>query len=108
IMRLLAYRARHPAAFAPGSLYQPLPVSGAKAEHAVAFARSAASGDENVVVIVPRLVARLADDWAGTTVELPAGAWTGVLTGERYGGAAHVMVADLLSRFPVAVLARAR
>ncbi len=106
IQRLLAYRASNPAAFGPGSHYGPLPVSGTKAEHAVAFARRAPVDDSDVVVVVPRLVARLADDWNGTTVELPPGTWTDVLTGERHHGAAHVRVADLLARFPVAVLGR--
>jgi (1->4)-alpha-D-glucan 1-alpha-D-glucosylmutase len=55
--------------------------------------------------VVPRLVARLAEDWAGAAVELPPGAWTDVLAGEQHAG--RVSVADLLSRFPVAVLGRA-
>jgi (1->4)-alpha-D-glucan 1-alpha-D-glucosylmutase len=104
IQRLLAYRARHPAAFAPGSQYRPLAVSGAKAEHAVAFARTAMGEEDAVVVVVPRLVARLAEDWAGAAVELPPGTWTDALAGEQRAG--RVSVADLLGRFPVAVLGR--
>ena len=105
IQRLLAFRARHSAAFAPGSQYRPLAVSGAKAEHAVAFARTAMGEEDAAIVVVPRLVARLAEDWAGAAVELPPGAWTDVLAGEQHAG--RVSVADLLSRFPVAVLGRA-
>jgi maltooligosyltrehalose synthase len=55
--------------------------------------------------VVPRLVTGLGDDWAGTAVALPGGAWTDVLTdGALDGGAASV--AALWRCFPVAVLAR--
>ena len=47
----------------------------------VAFARSG-----GLAVVVPRLVVGLGDDWAGTTVELPAGAWRDVITGDRRDG----------------------
>jgi (1->4)-alpha-D-glucan 1-alpha-D-glucosylmutase len=56
-------------------------------------------------VLVPRLAGAPGEGWAGTTVELPAGAWTDVLTGERTGGG-QASVAALLRRFPVAVLGR--
>jgi (1->4)-alpha-D-glucan 1-alpha-D-glucosylmutase len=98
IHRLLTYRRQHPEAFGPD--YQALAVSGAKAEHVVAFSRT------GVAVVVPRLVARLAADWAGTTVALPPGSWTDVITGAVTSGT--VKVADLLARFPVAVLGQAR
>ena len=45
----------------------------------------------------------LAGDWADTVAHLPPGDWRSVLTGEPASGA--VPVADLLARFPVAVLA---
>jgi len=132
IHRLLQHRRRHPAGFGPDSGYQPLPVTGARAAHAVAFTRTG-----GLAVVVPRLVtglvtglaggsadlargsadlargsadlaggsADLAGGWAGTMVELPGGAWTDVLTGGRIDGGA-VGVAAMLRRFPVAVLAR--
>jgi len=56
--------------------------------------------------VVPRLVAGLADDWADTTLALPPGRWTEVVTGSGIDDG-EVTVADLLRRFPVAVLARA-
>ena len=84
IHRVLAHRRRNPAAYGPGSAYQPLPVTGAKSAHAVAFARSG-----GLAVVVPRLVATLAGDWAGTEVELPGGGWTNVLTGEEVDGGAR-------------------
>ncbi|HTS98518.1 MAG TPA: malto-oligosyltrehalose synthase [Streptosporangiaceae bacterium] len=100
IHRVLAHRRRNPAAYGPGSAYQPLPVTGPKAAHAVAFARSG-----GLAVVVPRLVATLAGDWAGAEVELPGGGWINVLTGEEAGGG-PVGVDRLLRRFPVAVLGR--
>jgi len=98
IHRVLTYRRQHPEAFGPD--YQPLVVRGAKAEHVVAFAR--AGGADAIAVVVPRLVARLAEDWAGTTVTLPPGSWTDVITGETTAGTTGL--AGLLGRFPVAVL----
>jgi maltooligosyltrehalose synthase len=69
----------------------------------VAFTRSG-----GLAVVVPRLVVGLADDWAGTTVTLPAGHWVSVLTGEPVvtGENGEASVAALLRRFPVAVLGR--
>jgi (1->4)-alpha-D-glucan 1-alpha-D-glucosylmutase len=102
IHRVLGHRRRQPGAYGPGSGYEPLEVSGASSERAVAFARTG-----GLAVVVPRLVAGLGGDWAGTTVQLPRGAWTDVLTGEHTGGG-RVAVATLLRRFPVAVLGRTR
>jgi (1->4)-alpha-D-glucan 1-alpha-D-glucosylmutase len=99
IHRLLRHRRGHPAAYGPVSGYQPLQVSGARAAHAVAFTRAG-----GLAVVVPRLVTGLADGWADTTVALPRGAWTDVLTGDKVDGGA-VSAAALLGRFPVAVLA---
>jgi (1->4)-alpha-D-glucan 1-alpha-D-glucosylmutase len=114
IHRVLGHRRRHPQAYGPGSGYEPLDVRGPGARHAVAFERTG-----GLAVIVPRLAAdpgtgepesrRRAGDtaWPGTTVELPGGGWVDVLTGERVAGGS-VSVADLLERFPVAVLGRER
>jgi (1->4)-alpha-D-glucan 1-alpha-D-glucosylmutase len=99
ITKVLRHRRRHPAAYGPASGYEPLPVTGAKAGHAVAFRRTG-----GLAVLVPRLVVGLAGDWADTVAHLPPGDWRSVLTGEPASGA--VPVADLLARFPVAVLAQ--
>jgi (1->4)-alpha-D-glucan 1-alpha-D-glucosylmutase len=98
ITQVLRHRRRHPAAYGPASGYEPLPVTGQKAGHAVAFRRTG-----GLAVLVPRLVVGLAGDWAGTAVQLPPGSWRSVLTGEPASGAAPA--ADLLAGFPVAVLA---
>jgi (1->4)-alpha-D-glucan 1-alpha-D-glucosylmutase len=100
IHRLLGHRRRHPGAYQAGSGYQPLPVSGRRAPNVVAFTRTG-----GLAVVVPRLVADLADDWAGTTVALPGGGWVNVLTGETVDGG-DTGAAALLRRFPVAVLGR--
>jgi (1->4)-alpha-D-glucan 1-alpha-D-glucosylmutase len=100
IHRVLGHRRRHPEAYGPGSGYEPLPVDGPMAEHAVAFSRAG-----GLAVVVPRLVARLDQAWPATTVRLPRGRWISVLTGDQADGGA-VSVAALLGRFPVAVLGR--
>jgi (1->4)-alpha-D-glucan 1-alpha-D-glucosylmutase len=100
IHRVLGHRRRHPQAYGPGSGYEPLAVRGRGARHAVAFARTA-----GLAVVVPRLVADPGRAWPGTTVDLPRGGWADVLTGDRVDGGT-ASVADLLRRFPVAVLGR--
>jgi (1->4)-alpha-D-glucan 1-alpha-D-glucosylmutase len=100
IHRLLDDRRRHPEAYGPLASYEPLGLNGPRRDHAVAFAR----GGERAVV-VPRLVAGLAGDWAETTVVLPKGRWTSMLDGSTVVGG-EVPVAELLARFPVAVLGR--
>ncbi len=100
IHRLLRHRSCHPEAYGPGSGYEPLRVTGPAAAHALAFARAT-----GLAVVVPRLVAGIGD-WAGTTVALPAGRWTDVLTGDQVEGG-DVSPGQLLRRFPVAVLGRA-
>ena len=70
---------------------------GPRARSGVAFARTG-----GLAVVVPRL-ARPGETWAGTTVDLPGGAWADVLTG---GEVTSVGVASLLRRFRVAVLGR--
>ena len=60
IHRLLGHRQQHPDAYAPGSGYQPLEVSGSAADHVIAFTRSGGPARApGLVVVVPRLVARL-------------------------------------------------
>ena len=99
VHRALGLRRSAAAAFGPGSSYAALPVDGAKAHHAVAYVRGG-----RVAVVVPRLVLGLDGDWGDTTVELPPGRWTSVLDGGSVDGGA-VSPADLLARFPVALLA---
>jgi (1->4)-alpha-D-glucan 1-alpha-D-glucosylmutase len=98
IRQALHLRRRVPGLFGRGSTYRPLPVHGPWADHAVAYSRG-----EGMVTIAPRLVMRLGGDWAGTVVELPPGRFFDELTGEEVPGGRQP-VADLLARFPVALL----
>jgi (1->4)-alpha-D-glucan 1-alpha-D-glucosylmutase len=97
-MRLRRYR---PELF---SGYRPLPADGPAAAHALAFNR-----DRGVVAVATRLPVGLAarGGWGDTVLALPDGAddWTDVITGESVPGAAP-RLADLLARYPVALLVR--
>jgi (1->4)-alpha-D-glucan 1-alpha-D-glucosylmutase len=100
IHRVLGHRRRHPGAYGPGSGYEPLSSAGPRSSNMVAFTRS-----NGLAVVVPRLVPDVAEGWASTTVELPHGPWADVLTGAPADGG-RASVADLLRRFPVAILGR--
>jgi len=104
----LTLRREHPEAFGAEAAYEPLAARGAAAEHVVAFARSSPSvGAPRVVTVVPRLVLGLAraGGWKDTSMPLPEGSWTDVLTGRRHdGGEAYLL--RLLRDFPVALLVR--
>jgi len=99
VSRALRLRAARPGLFR-GS-YEPLPVVGPKADHAIAFMRGGGA-----ITVVPRLVHRLAGDWGETTVvELPAAEWRDVFTGGRYP-CGLVRLGTVLGRLPVALLVR--
>ena len=96
----LALRKQHPEWFGPQAGIEPLEVRGSRRDHVVAFIRG-----ESVATIVPRLVAKLRNDWSDTEVELPRGEWANHLTGDRTRGG-RIKLAELTRRFPVALLAR--
>lgn len=109
IARSLRTRRQHPEAFGPEGTYQPLQAQGAKAYCVVAFQRG-----RSIIAIAPRLVVRLGvriendwrADWQDTTIELPHGRWRNAMTDEEVAGGRAVPLADLLRRFPVALLVR--
>ena len=119
---LLRFRREHRDIFEAGA-YQPLPVTGTRADHVFAFARVA--GPHHVIVAVPRLVAGLAPDadvppygervWGDTMLEIgalpPASGYHHALTGAcipmPVDGTRAVRAADVFAAFPVAML-RAR
>jgi (1->4)-alpha-D-glucan 1-alpha-D-glucosylmutase len=99
--------------------YEPVAADGARREHVFAFARIREG--HHVVVVVPRLVATLTPDaavpplgervWGDTRLLLPDGAerlqdvFTDAgLTAERRDGRLTLPVAEVLSRFPIAVI----
>ena len=90
--------ARH--LFSPEDSYLALACRGTKSTHLVAFARG-----DRAVTIVPRLVLKLGGSWGDTTVELPAGRWHNVFTQETFNSG-EVRAANLLKRFPVALLSQ--
>lgn len=95
VCRVLRARRDHPERFTG---YTPLRGAGAAASHAVAFARN------RVVVVATRLPIGLAGrgGWGETTLPLPDGSWTDAFTGFAVSG--EVPLADLLARYPVALL----
>ncbi len=100
IHKTLALRGALPEAFGPKGAYTPLRGSGSRARYVVAFGRGG-----RVLVVVPRLVLGLGGNWGDTHLPIPEGHWRSALTGERvvHGNA---RLADLVRRFPVALLAR--
>ena len=95
--------------------YRGLPASGPAAEHAVAFARGTASllgpgrHATGMVAVATRLPVGLAarGGWADTVLPLPDGAddWHDMVTDTPVAGSAP-RLADLLRRYPVALLVR--
>jgi maltooligosyltrehalose synthase len=55
----------------------------------------------NVLVVVPRLTAKLNDQWGDTRIELPQGAWENVLCAVKVESG---LISELFSEFPLAVL----
>jgi (1->4)-alpha-D-glucan 1-alpha-D-glucosylmutase len=98
IRRVLDLRRRRPELLGPSCSYTPIEAAGARADHVVAYAR----GSE-LVVVVPRLIARLDGDWRNTTLDLPQGSWEDEFSGRRLEGRS-IPITDLFTEFPVAML----
>ncbi len=124
IWRTLNFRREHPGLLT-GGRYLPLDAAGSRAEHVCAFVRK--SAESAVVVVVPRLIAKLnaeasgpplgPDRWGDTVVSLPtqlqAASFRNLFTGELVvpgqDGSSEMgrwPIAGLLAAFPVAVLER--
>ena len=115
VARALALRREHPELFAAGD-YQRIAVTGARAEHVVAFRRM--HEHDGVVVVAGRLFALLglaagtlplADAWGDTTLDVrflaPGSRVENVLTGEVFTVQDRTLrVADLYRDFPGALL----
>ncbi len=95
VSRALRARRDHPERFTG---YTPLGADGVAAPHAVAFAR------HGVVAVATRLPVGLATSggWDETVLPLPEGSWTDAFTG--FSGSGSAPLADLLARYPVALL----
>ncbi len=107
LRQALAARRDRPDAFGAAASYEPLTAEGERAGHVAAYLR----GDE-VALVAPLRVWPLgprfgAWDWGDTVLALPAGGWHDALSGAHHaGGRGGLSVADLLARFPVALLTR--
>jgi (1->4)-alpha-D-glucan 1-alpha-D-glucosylmutase len=115
---VLEARDRLREAFGPRGSYEALTPGGTRAEHVVALARSAGSAE--IVVIAPRLTARLAEGhcraptgavWSDTNVPVIGNRYRNVFTGvaieSRVAGARRtIAVASALAEFPIALLER--
>jgi (1->4)-alpha-D-glucan 1-alpha-D-glucosylmutase len=108
----LTVRAGDPDAFGAKATYERLAAFGSASRHAFAFLRSG-----RVATIVPRLTLGLADGWGDTAIAMPMGVWRDAMTGDTHEvirprgarGSANlgvVLAANLLGRFPVALLVR--
>lgn len=116
LSRALRTRRAHAGCFAAGAGYLPLAVTGARADHVVAFART--GPDDAAVVVTPRLPGALMRDglpplgevWDDTAVVVPdhlrGRAWRDALGGPGHADAAALPLADLLGVLPVALLTR--
>jgi len=96
----LQLRRQRPEGFNAAAEYSPLLDAGPKKEHLVAFLRG-----PSLATLVPRWSLRLGGNWGSTTVDLPAGRWKNILTGDEITGGRQ-RVQPLLQRFPVALLTK--
>lgn len=112
VHRLLGFRRLHSSLFAEGD-YEPVPVAGPKADHAVAFRRRL--GPVTLLVVVARGLHAAINHrlqvppsfWDGTELHLPAGEridWFRCVLTERAPDSPRI--ADLFAVLPLAVLAR--
>ncbi|MHB9858237.1 malto-oligosyltrehalose synthase [Streptomyces sp. YIM S03343] len=98
----LHLRARRPQTFGESATYTPLPAEGPAAPHCLAFTRSG-----RTITAVTRLSLRLAESggWRDTSLPLPPGHWTDLLTpNHHFETQAHLT--DLFADLPVALLER--
>ncbi|MFG3307578.1 malto-oligosyltrehalose synthase [Streptomyces wuyuanensis] len=100
----LGLRRRRPEVFGGSGTYAPLTAEGPAAGHCLAFSRSG-----EVITAVTRLALRLEESggWRDTSLPLPAGRWTDLLSpGREFAGGGPVPLAELFATEPVALLER--
>lgn len=111
--QLLQARQQYRELFRQGN-YQPLTVSGAFADHIIAFARS--YQDQTAIALAPRFLTSLIqpgdspigkDIWQDTQIELPSGlssSWKNVITDQVLPSTPTLLVGEGFQHFPVALL----
>ena len=97
----LQLRNEHPEWFGAKAAYVPVAAEGTQSERVIAYLR----GDD-VLTIAPRW-SHEAEAWEETTIQVPDGRWSNLLTGVDVAGG-RVRLGDLLAEFPVALLARVK
>jgi (1->4)-alpha-D-glucan 1-alpha-D-glucosylmutase len=108
----LALRQAFPDVYAQPA-YAPLCADAGREENVCAFSLS--SGERRIVAVAPRLFASLMEEgdlaplgakaWGAARLPVPPGRYDNVLTGETVeAGEKGVVLAELLARFPVALL----
>ena len=100
VHRALQVRRRIPECFGATGDYKPIVVTGDKADHVIAFSRGT-----RIVSVTQRFSMLLASNWLQTQIALPAGRWKNEFTGATFEGG-QILIQDLLSKFPVALLTR--
>jgi len=100
IHRALCLRRERPQNFGADAAYKPITADGPKANHVIAYLRG-----EHVATVVPRFALLLRADWQDTSIAIPDGTWTNLLTGQRTAGRT-ILLRTLLQDFPVALLAK--
>ncbi|QSE94525.1 malto-oligosyltrehalose synthase [Rhodococcus pseudokoreensis] len=100
----LRLRRERPGSFAGGT-YAPVFASGTAAEHLIGFTRGPQGAAPDVVTLATRHSVGLQQDgWGDTTVILPDGTWTDLLTSATHPGG-RIDAATLFARYPVVLLA---
>jgi len=96
--KTLQIRKDHPKLFGPDAKYKSMVIYGPKAEHVIAFMR-----EEGCITVAQRLSIKRGREWGDTIIGIPKGTWKNIFTGEKWGKG-HLLIADLLKRFPIALL----
>ncbi|TVQ38107.1 MAG: malto-oligosyltrehalose synthase [Spirochaetaceae bacterium] len=94
----LRLRRRRPEVLGPAANYRPLYAYGTRADHVVAFVRA-----EAAITIGVRFPLLLAGAWQDTTLDIPEGRWTDLLSGNAVHAGPQPL-SRLLRAFPVALL----
>jgi (1->4)-alpha-D-glucan 1-alpha-D-glucosylmutase len=100
LYKALQLRREKPEWFGENADYVPLVAEGSKREHLIAFRRG-----DSVAVLAPRWNVRLGGGFGSTTVELPAGRWTNLFSGEDVNGG-KLRLQNVFRQFPVALLVK--
>ncbi len=98
IQQTLHLRKKFPEFFSSTSSYKPLYAEGCKKDHVIAFMRG-----ETIIIVTPRYIMRLNNDWSDTILEFPEGIWHNIFTKEKLIGGKLVRLNELFIHFPVAL-----